>query len=113
MAAWQKTSSEVQKDFIEAPGNVEATMDGTSVNTTEGWREVKVGIASKRELAKGVLPEQWGERELPRHTARVAFAAIEDRRQIADGRRQQSKWLRRLYPAVCYLPSAVSLRQGA
>jgi hypothetical protein len=79
MAEWQNASSEVQKDFAESPGNVEVTMDGTSVNTTEGWREVKVGIASKREWGDSALPEEWDTRRLPRHTARVAFAAIEGR----------------------------------
>jgi hypothetical protein len=93
MAKWQKASSEVQQDFIEAPGNVEVTMDGTSVNTMEGWREVKVGIASKRELAKGVLPEEWGDRELPRHTARVAFAAIEEKELFQE---RFQEWRRRL-----------------
>ena len=79
MEAWQATaSSEIAKDFIDAAGNVEVTMDGTSVNTMEGYKEVKIGINSKREFADSALPEEWGNRKLPRHTARVAFAAIED-----------------------------------
>jgi len=42
--AWYQKSLEVQRNFIAALGNVEITMDGTCVNTTEGAREVKVGI---------------------------------------------------------------------
>ena len=93
MEEWQKaSSSEIQKDFIEASGHVEVTMDGTSVNTTEGYKEVKIGINSKRVLGESALPEEWDKRQLPRHTARVAFAAIEDREsfqsRMNDGRRR-------------------------
>ena len=76
MAAWLQRSSEVQKDFIAAPGVVEVTMDAAKVNTTEGWKDVKVGIVSKRELGESALPEEWETRKLPRPSARVAFAAI-------------------------------------
>ena len=79
MEAWQQTSTEVQKDFIEAPGVIEVTTDGTIVNTTEGPREVKLALIAKRALGVGVLPEQWAERPLPRHNACVAFAAVEEK----------------------------------
>ena len=80
MEAWHPSASaEIQKDFIEAAGNVEVTMDGTIVNTTEGHKEVKIILNSKREFAVSASPEEWGDRQLPRHTARVASAAVEDR----------------------------------
>ena len=80
MEAWQQAAAtEIQEDFIESPGNIEVTMDGTCVNTTEGYKEVKIVLNSKRELGDAALPEEWGTRDLPRHTARVASAAIEDR----------------------------------
>jgi len=81
MDEWMKLSKEVQKEFIAAPGNVEVTMDGTCVNTTEGAREVKVGIISKRKRGQGVPPERWGKRnrqELPEIETSVAFAAVEE-----------------------------------
>jgi hypothetical protein len=93
MAEWQETSTEVQKDFIEATGVVEVTTDGTIVNTTEGAREVKVGIASKRPLGEGELPEKWDDRKLPRIVARVAFAAIEEKEQFS---KRFHTWRRRL-----------------
>jgi hypothetical protein len=94
MEAWQKAAAtEMQKDFIEAPGNIEVTMDGTCVNTTEGHKEVKIGINSKRELGDAALPEEWGTRDLPRHTARVAFAAIEDKESF---QARMNDWRRRL-----------------
>jgi hypothetical protein len=63
--------------MLQLKYDYEVTMDGTCVNTMDGWREVKVGIFSKRELGKGVLPDQWDDRKLPRPSACVAFAAIE------------------------------------
>lgn len=64
--------------FAAAAGQWEFQTDGTSVNTTGGWREVKLGIFAKREPGDPATPEQWGERELPRPTARWAFAAISE-----------------------------------
>ena len=93
MKKWQKESSEIQKDFIQAPGVVEVTMDGTCVNTTQGWKETKVGIISKRPLGEGVSPEQWDDRTLPRHSACVAFAAIEEKALFQE---RFNQWRQRL-----------------
>jgi len=82
MEKWQQTSTAVQKDFIESPGVIEVTTDGTIVNTTEGPREVKLALLAKRALGEGVLPERWAERPLPRHNACVAFAAVEEKEQF-------------------------------
>jgi hypothetical protein len=79
MEKWIRESTEVQAEFVAAPGNVEVTIDGTCVNTTEGAREVKVGIISKRKRGQGVPPERWGNRnkqELPEVETNVAFAAV-------------------------------------
>ena len=80
--AWYRSSKEVQQEFINAPGNVEVTMDGTIVNTTEGGREVRVALISKRQRGQGVLPEQWDKRtrqELPELETSIAFAAVEEK----------------------------------
>ncbi len=47
------------------PGDIEFTTDGTNVNTTERWREVKLGIVSKRDRAEPATPDEWGDRKLP------------------------------------------------
>ena len=93
MAEWQRNSSEVHKDFMETPGVIEVAVDGTYVNTTDGWREVKIGMFSKRELGEGVLPDQWDDRRLPRPGARVAFASVEKKDRF---RRRFGQWIRRL-----------------
>jgi hypothetical protein len=94
MEEWQQTSTEVQKDFIESPGVIEVTTDGTIVNTTEGPREVKLALLAKRVLGEGVLPEQWANRPLPRHNACVAFAAVEEKEQFQKRFAFWRSWLR-------------------
>ncbi len=93
MAEWHRNAPEVHEEFIDAQGVVEVTTDGTCVNTTDGWREVKVGIFSKRKLGEGVTPDQWADRKLPRPNACVAFAAIEKKDRF---RRRFGQWIRRL-----------------
>lgn len=93
MNAWQKSSPEACREFRESDGEVEFTTDGTSVNTTEGWRETKLAIFSKRELAEAATAEEWATRTLPVPKVRVAFAAIEARDRFGS---RWSQWCRRL-----------------
>jgi hypothetical protein len=75
-------SDEVPKDFIAARGNVEFLMDAAKVNTLKGWRDIKIGIFSKRLLGYGVDISQWDNRDrkmLPDVNAAIAFAAIEEK----------------------------------
>jgi len=77
MLAWQREAAQAVEDFRQAQGDVEFTTDGASVNTTEGWREMKVGIFSKRDRAEAAWPAEWDSRTLPAPKVRVCFAAIE------------------------------------
>ena len=74
---WLRTEPEAVKEFREAVGVTEFTTDGTSVNTREGWREMKVGIFVKRKLGQPATPDEWATRILPRPLARIPYAAIE------------------------------------
>jgi hypothetical protein len=78
MAQWQRTAHEAREIFRNARGDAEFSTDGTSVNTTEGWREMRVGIFSKRDRGEPADAQQWDTRRLPAPHARVAFAAIEN-----------------------------------
>jgi len=93
MAAWHRDTPEIHEQFIEAEGEIEFLTDGTCVNTTEGWKEVKTGMFSKRKFGEGVLPDQWEERDLPRPEITVAFAAIEKKDRF---RSRWGQWIRRL-----------------
>jgi hypothetical protein len=77
MADWQRNALEARNPFREAKGDIEFSTDGTNVNTWEGWREMRVGIFSKRHRGKPAMPKDWNDRELPSPHVRVAFAAVE------------------------------------
>ena len=90
---WMRSEPEAARAFREAAGDVEFGTDGTSVNTTEGWREMKLGIFSKRDRGAAATPEEWDTRTLPPPNVRVAFAAIEASEDF--GRRWKA-WRKRL-----------------
>jgi hypothetical protein len=77
MAAWQASAPAACEKFRKANGEVEFQTDAAKVNTLEGWRDVKLGIFAKRALGEPATPAEWDERDLPKPTARVCFAAME------------------------------------
>jgi len=90
---WLRTEPKAVREFREEQGEIEFTTDGTCVNTTQGWREVKVGIFSKRDLGAPATLADWSSRTLPIPKVRIAFAAIE--KSEAFGRRWKA-WRKRL-----------------
>src|SRR5439155_13052645 len=57
--------------------DVEFQTDGTSVNTTEGWREMRLSIFAKRVAGAPVEDlDAWDDQRLPAPSARVAAAGI-------------------------------------
>jgi hypothetical protein len=77
MRAWQRDAPEASRPFREAQGDVEFQTDGTCVNTTGGWREVRLSIFAKRARGEPVTdPDDWDRQRLPAPRARVATAAI-------------------------------------
>jgi hypothetical protein len=64
--------------FTAAAGVLEVPLDAGKVNTTEGWRDVKVAVFAKREPGEPATPAAWAERGLPAPTARTVVAAIEE-----------------------------------
>ena len=77
IADFRAESPAVAKAFADAPGDVEFQTDAAKVNTTEGWRDMKIGSSPAVSAAKPSTPEDWDNRHLPAPTTRVAFAAIE------------------------------------
>lgn len=90
---WLREAPAAAEAFREATGDVEFTTDGTCLNTTGGWREIKVGLFCKRAPGEAATPEAWDARTLPAPSVRLAFAAIEE--SDAFGRRWGA-WRRRL-----------------
>jgi hypothetical protein len=93
IAEWQRTANEAQQPFREATGDVEFQTDGTSVNTWEGWREMKIGLFLKRERGAAAAPDEWDTRSLPAPHARLAFAAIEKCDRFCS---RWGRWMKRL-----------------
>jgi len=90
---WMRTDPEAARAFREARGDAEFTTDGTCVNTTGGWREMKLGIFSKRERGEPATPAEWATRTLPAPHVRLAFSAIE---KSEDFGRRWKAWRKRL-----------------
>ncbi len=93
MKKWYRDCRENHKEFQKASDDIEFTADGTCVNTTEGWKEVKVGIFSKRTPGNPAYPDQWDTRHLPKPSPVIAFAAVEEKDKF---RASWGQWKRRL-----------------
>jgi hypothetical protein len=77
MRAWRRDDPEASRPFREAQGDVEFQTDGTCVNTTGGWREVRLSIFAKRRRGEPVLAsEDWDDQRMPTPHVRFATATI-------------------------------------
>jgi len=74
---WQANVPAATAHFAKTTGEIEFFTDGTCVNTMHGWKEMRVGVFSKRPRGAAATPDQWDQRKLPPSEARHAFAAIE------------------------------------
>jgi hypothetical protein len=77
IADFRADSPAVAAAFAAAAGDVEFQTDAAKVNTTGGWRDMKIGIFARRERGEAATPAAWDDRDLPAPTTRVAFAAIQ------------------------------------
>lgn len=93
IADFRAESPAIAAAFTKAAGDVEFQVDAAKVNTTEGWRDMKIGIFARRERGDKATPAEWDDRDLPTPTARVAFAKIET---IEDFAPNWSTWATRL-----------------
>ena len=93
IAAFRADSPAVAEAFTDAAGEVEFQTDAAKVNTTGGWRDMKIGIFARRERGEPATPAEWDKRDLPAPTTRAAFAAIET---IDDFAPRWSEWAARL-----------------
>jgi hypothetical protein len=86
-AAAQATATRDQRDaassFAAAAGAIEVPIDAGKVNTTGGWRDVKVAVFAKRPTGEPATPTLGAERALPAPTVRTVVAAIEEAQAFA------------------------------
>jgi hypothetical protein len=90
---WLDGDEAAYQQFIAAAGQIEVEIDAATVNTVEGWRDVKICIFAKREPGEKATPEKWAKRDLPAPTSRMAFAKIEEAEQF---RKRTGDWMGRL-----------------
>lgn len=76
MGKWLDTQEVIAEVFAEAEGEPEFQTDAGKVNTTKGWKDLKVASFARRPLGPSVGPEEWKTRQLPKPTAKVVMAAI-------------------------------------
>jgi hypothetical protein len=108
VADWVRTDPGAAGPFREATGEVEVQVDAGKVNTTGGWRDLKVVGFARRPIGPAATAEEWASRELPEPTARVVLADIET---IGTFRRDWRAWADRL--GVGSGPSVSVLGDGA
>src|SRR5205823_4919558 len=53
-------------------------IDAGKVNTTDGWRDVKVAVLDRREPGEPITPAEWDRRDLPTPSVRSVVAAVEE-----------------------------------
>ena len=75
---WMQSSLRPGEVFKQAAGDPEFYTDGVMVNTTEGWRDLRLNVMDKREAGLSVTPAQWAEsgRVLPEPAVRIAWASL-------------------------------------
>ena len=110
MEQWQENNPQSWSAFDAAEGEIEFTTDGTCVNTTEGWKEMRVGIFAKRERGLTATPQEWATRHLPRPHVAIAFAAIEEKDVF---RKRFGAWKNRLELSDAELKEMSTLGDGA
>ena len=79
---WLRGEEATVQAFTQTPGEPEIYSDGLKINTTGGWREMRLNLLQKRECAAPATPQQWNDRVLPEAGMRLASCAIADSRLV-------------------------------
>src|SRR5437762_1995717 len=91
MRDWQRDAPAASAAFRAADGDVEFQTDGTAVNTTPGWRELRLSIFAKRRRGRPPAgPGATEPRHLPAPHVRVVQAGIRTGDQLGPGWRRQA-----------------------
>jgi hypothetical protein len=64
--------------FARAGGEHEVHLDAGKVNTSDGWRDVKIGVFAGRARADPASSDDYTQRDLPEPSVRSVVAAIEE-----------------------------------
>lgn len=84
-AQLREVSAPEVQDFQQSPGHFEFQTDATKLNTTDGWKDMKIALFAKRLPGKPATVEEWNKRVVPAPVAVFAFAAIQEIELFAPG----------------------------
>jgi hypothetical protein len=73
---WTARADRPGEVFKQANGRQEFYTDGVTVNTTEGWRDLRLNVMAKRESGLAATPDHWVDRVLPEPSVRIAWASL-------------------------------------
>jgi hypothetical protein len=73
---WIAKSDRPGEVFKQGKGEQEFYTDGVTVNTTQGWRDLRLNVMDKREAGLATTPEKWADRLLPEPSVRIAWASL-------------------------------------
>jgi hypothetical protein len=73
---WMDESPEPVESFKKARGLAEFSSDGVKINTTGGWREMRLSVLAKRQPTTPAEPKDWDTRVLNEPTAKLASCMI-------------------------------------
>ena len=107
-ALQQRAQRKDRERFATAAGAIEVPIDAGKVNTTEGWRDVKMAVFSKREAGPAATPSDYAERELPAPTIRTVIAEIAPVEMFAERVQQEAERL-----TIITAPDITVLADGA
>jgi hypothetical protein len=83
MTRFQDEDTASEEAFRQAQGEVEFTVDAGKANTREeGWKDLKIGVAAKREAGEPTSALQWQSQRLPLASMVLAFAMIAPAKQF-------------------------------
>ncbi len=108
LCGWALDDETIRLVTQAAAGTIDVPIDAGKVNTTAGWRDVKVAVFAKRAAAAPATPAQWDERDVPPPAARTVVAAIEPAADFATRVRREADRL-----GVTTAPDVTVLADGA
>jgi hypothetical protein len=76
--AWMEQSPDPARAFEKATGQAEFSTDGVKINTTGGWREMRLSVLAKRPPTSFCEPAKWDQRVLNAPTVRISTCRIAD-----------------------------------
>lgn len=93
VSRWLLEDQAPAKAILSAKGNHEFYTDGVTINTVDGWREMRASVWARRPACRAAKPHEWQTRVLEMPTARWAICAIAPCRKVGASWRRMGRQL--------------------